>query len=181
MKTRISAALVAIGLSATAQTALAGYPSEQAPMPMSNDVQLKAPFQEGSWFFGIEGLYMEMSNNTLQYGSLDSYSTNGNVATDIDTTSSRLLADQDYDWGVRGDITYNFAGSNGRDVSLSYTHLDISSSSGSAIDFADFDVTDSNAADTSAITTPLGGNYNSADVVSDDNYDAVDLVFGQKN
>jgi len=163
MSKRITLALAALGLSATA---FAGHPGDEMPLPVSNDINLTAPYQDGMWSFGVEALYWETGSNNLHYVT-------SSVTTAGETILHTSSVDPEYAWGWRADIAYHFPG-NGRDVTLSYTQLDNNNSG----------AVDNTAENTLSPIAELGGSgietFTSAQGKSSDDYDAVDLTFGQK-
>lgn len=155
---RITLALVMAGLSASA---FAGAPKDQVAMP--SGINLIAPDSIGVWSFGVEALYMEPTNNDFQYAqTTDTVGANA--------SSNNESTDREHHWGGTVDATYLFAG-NSRDVKLSFTHIDFDSSDHTGVDAGD-------------ILTPAGGfisafTNGTARASQDDDYNAVDLVFGQ--
>lgn len=166
MTKQITLALAALGLSATA---LAGHPANaMMPLPVSNDINLTAPYQEGMWSFGVEALYWEAANNDLNYAIATVGTGTANVTTRVRSVEPK------YDFGWRADVSYHFPG-NGRDVNLSYTHFHSDESSNTRRDGT---TTVLGSVNSSILPTPT--NFETARGVSDDDYDAVDLTFGQK-
>ena len=105
---------------------------------------------------------MEPTNSDFQYAQIDDGSSPTNTHTNKSTNPS-------HDWGGTIDVDYMFPG-NSRDVKLSYTHLHMDDNSGSA----------STVGTSNTINSPFG--YTGADgarASSDNDLDAVDLVFGQ--
>lgn len=176
---KVSLALVALGLSASAY---AGHPAEDVMLPPTVNVTI--PQQQGSWNIGVEALYWQVANGDFHYANTfsETTATNGNAS----LTHSRFrthAVDTDHDWGVRGDITYHFPG-NGRDVQLIYTHFhDNESDSKYLIEGSDLNALDLDVfspLDAGAPTNPLTDTWDFARGRSDNDYDSIDLVFGQK-
>lgn len=159
MVKKIAFALVAIGISSAA---FAGHPGDAVIAPTG--INLMAPDSVDVWSVGLEALYMEPTNSDFQYTSV--------VTTGVPTsTASNKSVNNSADWGGTIDIAYMFPG-NSRDVKLSYTHLDMDDSS----------TTNTYNTNASTLVSPFGSGINTIDGAkgsSDQNYDAVDLVFGQ--
>ncbi len=176
---KVSLALAALGLSASAY---AGHPAEDVMLPPTVNVTI--PQQQGSWNVGVEALYWQVANGDFHYGVTSSTTTATNGNADLTHNSLRTHSvDTEHNWGVRGDITYHFPG-NGRDVQLIYTHLhDNESDSKNLIDGTDLNAIDfdiDNPQDANPPTNPLTNTWDTARGRSDNDYDSIDLVFGQK-
>ena len=170
---KLSLALIALGLSAPA---FAGHPGSALPPT----VNVTIPQQQGSWSIGVEALYWNVHNGDYQYG-ITSLS-DSTVTPDLTLTThdnKTHVVNPDNDWGGRIDVAYLLAG-NGRDVMLSWTHLDHDDSSrtmrltGSTLNPTDLDML-------FPITqTEFPNGWDELRGSTDNDYDAVDLVFGQK-
>ena len=165
MKKQISLVLLGLGLSSGA--AFAAH-MDETPMPVSNDINVTAPDQSGMWSFGGTVVLQQPTNKAFHYAD---------VTTDTGTfpfNSSDVdhkEVDQAYKWWFGADVTYHFPG-NGRDVTLAYEGLH-----GNEEDHTSVDPNGS-----AALTSTFQGfiPYLSAEGETDTNYDAGDLVFGQK-
>lgn len=163
MVKKIAFALAAIGISSAA---FAGHPGDAVIAPTG--INLMAPDSVGVWSVGLEALYMTPTNSDFQYTSV--------VTTGVPTsTASNKSVNNSSDWGGTIDVAYMFPG-NSRDVKLSYTHLDMDNSSTS-------NTYNTNA---STLVSPFGAGVGAAANTidgakgsSDQNYNSVDLVFGQ--
>ena len=159
MVKKIAFALAAIGISSAA---FAGHPGDAVVAPTG--VNLIAPDSVGVWTVGLEALYMEPTNADFQYAQVDDNSTPTNTFKNKSTNPS-------HDWGGTIDVDYLFPG-NSRDVKLSYTHLHMDNNDGSV----------STVGTTNSLSEPFGiapVNFDGAKGSSDNDLDAVDLVFGQ--
>lgn len=167
MKAKIS--LVLLGLGLVSASAYAGMVAE--PMPVSNDINVTAPDQSGMWSFGGTVVLMQPTNKAFNYADTFEATGSGNQ-TNLDTDHHTV--NEDYDWWFGADVTYAFPG-NGRDVTLAYEGLHGT------------DTDHTSAPDGSSL---LGGSfltssfsgliYTDAKGETDTDYDAGDLVFGQK-
>ncbi len=164
MKTNIS--LILLGLGLVSASAYAGTVADM-PMPVSNDINVTAPDQSGMWSFGGTAVFMQASNKTFDYADTATFSTNPPPNTVIDF--NRNTVDEDYHWWFGADITYAFPG-HGRDVMLAYEGLHGDST----------DHTRPDPASTAAVSAFSGFQYTEAKGKSETDYDAGDLVFGQK-
>jgi hypothetical protein len=159
MVKKIAFALAAIGISSAA---FAGHPGDAVVAPTG--VNLIAPDSVGVWTVGLEALYMEPTNSDFQYAQVNDNSLPTNTFHNKSTNST-------HDWGGTIDVDYMFPG-NSRDVKLSYTHLHMDDNSGSV----------STVGTGSSLNEPFGvspQNFDGARGSSDNDLDAVDLVFGQ--
>ncbi len=185
MKTKISLILLAMGLASA--SAYAGT-IETAPMPVSNDINVTAPDQSDMWSFGVTALLMQPIGGGLNYAnSLDSATTNGETAGDI----SKNGVGQNYNWWFGADITYAFPG-NGRDVMVAYEGMHSSNTNSTDSAVPRFDsITGGTSA--GSLASPFrystntlgsynvdGGTFTDASGKVETNYDAGDLLFGQK-
>ena len=161
MTTKISLMLLSLGLASSA--AYAGMPAE--PMPVSNDINVTAPDQSGMWSFGAQAVLMQPTNKDFNYADELVGSFNNPTQGSNDIQIKERTVDQNYHWWFGADISYAFPG-NGRDVTLAYEGLH---------------GTDSEATSSDAMRSTFSGlDYTGAKGESDTNYDAGDLVFGQK-
>jgi len=181
---QVSLALAALGLS---MSAYAAYPSDEV-MPVAPPmVNVTIPQQIGSWTIGIEALYEESNNSPFHYAASQITTTTATVST---VNRHTLSTDMDNDWGGHIDIGYNFAG-DGRYVKLGYTHLTSDDSkeegrdSGMILNGIGFGVAAAGVTPTvvtainpSVVNFPNG--WDSAEGKTKYEYDAVDLVFGQR-
>lgn len=163
-------ALFLAGL-ASSSLAYAGHPVDEPMLPPS--VPVTIPQQIDSWAVGIEGLYLEPTNGEFNYAR-DLY-----VATNP-FANKTVGVDQSHDWAGHIDIAYLFMG-NGRDVSLGWTHLHAKE-------------VDSYRKPTDTLLIAVGGpapiglpgdaaftnGWDYGRGKSDNDYNDVDLVFGQK-
>ncbi len=158
MKTNIS--LVLLGLGLVSGAAYAGT-VDTAPMPTSNDINVTAPDQSGMWSFGATAVYMQAANKAFAYAD---NATSTLTGTTTDSTSTQSTVDQGYNLWFGVDATYAFPG-NGRDVTLAYEG---------------FHGKDSNGVEGNLNSPFSAASYDSAKGKTQTNYDAGDLVFGQK-
>ena len=168
MKTQISLLLLGLGLVSSA--AYAGMVAE--PMPVSNDINVTAPDQSGMWSFGGTAVLMQPNNRSFNYADTITNSFNS-AGTQFTSDTNNHSVNEGYSWWFGADITYAFPG-NGRDVALAYEGLH-----GTTTDHT------STAAPIGANNTLLfssfsGFPYLTAEGEAKTNYDAGDLVFGQK-
>lgn len=161
MKTKVS--LVLLGLGLACGSAYAGAVAE--PMPVSNDINVTAPDQSGMWSFGAMAVLMQPTNKEFNYA--DSISDVFSNSPDQITVDNHRV-DEGYDWWFAADVTYAFPG-NGRDMTLAYEGLH-------GTDTDHTSVPDLNLMH----STFSGLDYLTAEGETDTNYDAGDLVFGQK-
>jgi hypothetical protein len=161
MKTKISLILLGLGLASAA--AYAGT-IDTTPMPVSNDINVTAPYQTGMWSFGATAVLMQPTNKAFTYADSTSANIDGNQ---VNFGSSHQTIDQGYHWWFGADITYAFPG-NGRDMTLAYEGLHGND-------------TDSTSANDSLVTSTFSGlPYVNAEGKTETSYDAGDLTFGQK-
>ncbi len=187
MKTKISLMLLAMGLASA--SAYAGT-VETVPMPVSSDIDVTAPDQSGMWSFGVTALLMQPIGGTFDYA--DSLSSNASITnpTTVGSIDANTV-DQNYNWWFGADVTYAFPG-HGRDVTLAYEgmHSSNTNSTDSAVGrtnvFGDtfagslaspFDYTANSPAGSYSAN---GGTFTEASGKVETNYDAGDLLFGQK-
>ncbi len=171
---KISVGLLA--LAGVSGSAFAGHVEDVTLPAAPAAINVTAPVQQGSWSFGLEALYQQTDNSDFQYAIVEG-------GTDANEVNRTKTVDPDHHWGGHADVTYNFAG-NGRFVTLGYTHLDTDDSNSTAV------AAGNNQGPTrSFIRDPLNlgvllpsvdGNWDTARGKQDDDYDAVDLVFGQR-
>lgn len=157
-------------------TAYAGT-IDTAPMPVSNDINVTAPDQSGMWSFGATAVLMQsMGWSSTDYAnSLSSNAslTNPNAVGSIDQNT----VDQNYNWWFGADISYAFPG-NGRDVMLAYEGMHSTDENSTTDNFL--------ASPFRYSTNPFGsynvdgGTFTGASGKIETNYDAGDLLFGQK-
>lgn len=182
---QVSLALAALGLS---MSAYAAYPSDEV-MPVAPPmVNVTIPQQIGSWTIGLEALYEESNNSAFHYAASQITTT---VAAITTVNRHTYATDMDPDWGGHIDIGYNFAG-DGRYVKLGYTHLTTNDSedthrdSGSILNGIGFGAASSGVTPTvvTAVnptsSTNFPNGWDSAEGKVEYEYDAVDLVFGQR-
>jgi len=161
MKTKISLILLSLGL--VSASAYAGAVAE--PMPVSNDINVTAPDQSGMWSFGATAVFMQPSNKSFNYADVNTVGLNG---TQFSSTTDNKSVDEGYGWWFGADVTYAFPG-NGRDVTLAYEGLHTNTTNNAS------------AGDTSVLSSTFSGlSYLTAEGETKTNYDAGDLVFGQK-
>lgn len=181
MKTKISLALLAMSLASA--SAYAGT-IDTTPMPVSNDINVTAPEQSGTWSFGGTAVLMQPIGGGFNYAnSLSSATTNGDTVGD----SSKNAVGQNYNWWFGADISYAFAG-NGRDVMLAYEGMHSTNKNSTNGDFLTSPfVYSANTAANNGNSVFTNGSYNTnrgtftwASGQAETNYDAVDLLFGQK-
>ncbi|MBY0378237.1 MAG: hypothetical protein K2Q33_06730, partial [Gammaproteobacteria bacterium] len=164
MKTKISLMLLGLGL--VCGSAYAGTVAE--PMPVSNDINVTAPDQSGMWSFGATAVLMQPTNKEFNYADQTVGDFNSASQANNDLSIKHHTVNEGYDWWFGADITYAFPG-NGRDVTLAYEGLHGTDSNN--VSTADFGPLHSSFS---------GASYLSAEGTTDTNYDAGDLVFGQK-
>lgn len=155
MLRKVTLGLLALGVTASA---LAAHPGDVTLPAAQSGVNLTAPEQMGYWSFGVEALYFQPGGHDNNYVQTETEQDVGIVDNEYDNTHS---VDNDNDWGFRADVTYHFAGY-GRDATLSYTHLD----------------SDDSDSISPIFTTDDDGVF-TASGKADNDYDAVDLTFGQ--
>ena len=179
---RVSLALVALGLSASAY---AVHPVEEMLPAAPPVVAVTIPQQTGSWAIGVEALYQALGNGDYHYA------TSADVAVDVVAVPLDVFVDVDakvhnvkpkYGWGWEVDAAYLFPG-NGRDVELSWKHLHKSHSN--TVDIDGDTVLVGPALFTPAIFGVIFGDdffagWDVAEGKTNYKYDHVDLVFGQK-
>ncbi len=179
MKTKIS--LMLLGL--VSASAYAGA-IDATPMPVSNDINVTAPDQSGMWSFGGTAVLMQPIGGGFNYAnSLSSATTDGNTAGNI----SKNAVGQNYNWWFGADVSYAFAG-NGRDVMLAYEGMHSTNKNSADGDFLTSPfVYSANTAANNGNSIYKNGSYNtnrgtftSASGNAETNYDAGDLLFGQK-
>ena len=180
---QVSLALAALGLSASAYAA---HPVEDMLPAAPPTVAVTIPQQTGSWVIGVEALYQAPGNGDPQYAitaTANGPTTLGNLTT-VDAAAKVHNVDPEHDWGWQLDLAYLFAG-NGRDVELSWKHLDTSDSDtanrpASAFMSGPSLVTPIIASIVSTNPPVFVNGWDTARGKSDYDYDHVDLVFGQK-
>lgn len=170
---RVSLALVALGLSASAYAA---HPVEEMLPAAPPVVAVTIPQQIGSWAIGVEALYQAAANGDYNYATTASAVTTVAptvIFTEIDTKTHSV--DPSHGWGWEVDVAYLFPG-NGNDVELSWKHLHTSESK--------HIFQDGNFLFGPSLFTPVifgfDGGWDEARGKSTNDYDHVDLVFGQK-
>lgn len=180
---QVSLALVALGLSLPAYAA---YPSEEVMPVAPPTVNVTVPQQQGSWSVGLEALYEQVNNSDFRYAlSVEPAAVNGAVTTRTTRANAARVGN---DWGGHIDLSYNFAG-DARYAKLGYTHLganDSDSQARTAVGgqlFGPFAAPLSTTA-TSALnlnpTSNFANGWDRAHGKTSNQYDAVDLVFGQR-
>lgn len=173
MKTKIFVTLLSLGLVCGSAYAAAG---NEAPLPTSNDVNMTAPDQSGSWSLGVTGVLMKPTNSSTNYATQYDYTVDSNGNHTNATSTPETVTAGYYKW-FGADITYAFPG-HGRDVTLAYEGLHGSSADSTTNNF-------DNEIPAPATYHYLIGNITGADLSYikaeiDTQYDAGDLVFGQK-
>lgn len=156
-----------VGLLGVSLSAFAGAPGNNMVAPTPSGVVLNAPDSDIGWSVGIEGLYAQPTGNNFQYSQVNDNSVPANTQHDQSVNNS-------YQWGGEADATYRFDG-NSRDVTLGYSHLDSD----------DSDTTHLEGGETfnpilSFGATPISSAADTAKGEVDDDYNAVDLTFGQQ-
>jgi hypothetical protein len=109
-------------LSINAFAASAPSPADNIPAPAA--VDLNVADSNGAWIFGIEALYAKTNANYT-------YTQRDKTVSDIDPTilsSSPIKTGSGNNWGGTATIGYIFPHT-ARDISLSYTYLDVSNNS----------------------------------------------------
>ncbi len=169
MKTKIS--LVLLGLGLVAGSAYAGAVAE--PLPVSNELNLTAPDQSGMWSFGVTAVLMQPTNKSFDYANTATgeFGTVNGVAPTGEVDHHRV--DEGYDWWFGADITYAFPGY-GRDVTLAYEGLHGTDNADTRVD------TLGNPSSGAMHSSFSGQGYLTAEGETDTNYDAGDLLLGQK-
>jgi hypothetical protein len=139
------------------------------------------------WSFGVTALLMQPIGGTFDYAdSLSSTTTGVNTVGSIDQNT----VDQNYNWWFGADITYAFPGY-GRDVMVAYEgmHSSNRNSTDSAVprSIGGGDIAAGSLASPFDYSTNPDGSYNTtggtfteASGKVETNYDAGDLLFGQK-
>ena len=144
---------------------------DETILPSTTDVNLIAPYQSGSWSFGVQANYFQSNNDfnyaveTIKTSVSTPPTTNGQTRTDAVGTDNQ--------WGWGADITYHFPG-NGRDVTLAFTQLNSSNS-----DYVSTGIPNQTTSFMPIGSGPIAGTYDDASGKVTTNYDAVDLSFGQ--
>ena len=165
MKTKIS--LILLGLGLVNASAYAGAVAE--PMPVSNDINVTAPDQSGMWSFGATAVLMQPSNTAFNYADENTFGFN-NDGTVFNSDTKHHTVNEGYHWWFGVDVAYAFPGS-GRDVTLAYEGLHGTTKDHTSIPDAD------NVILGSTFSNFL---YATAEGEAETNYDAGDLLFGQK-
>ncbi len=171
MKTKIS--LVLLGLGLVSASAYAGAVAE--PMPVSNDINVTAPDQSGMWSFGATAVLMQPTNEAFNYANVTD-STMNSAGDQVNIDTDHKSVNEGYGWWFGADVSYAFPG-NGRDVTLAYEGLrssGIDNASGAP------PLGSSNPVSPVLVSSFTGLPYETAEGETDTNYDAGDLVFGQK-
>lgn len=169
MKTQVTLVLLALGLACGSAYAAA---AAEMPMPVSNDINVTAPDQSGTWIFGATAVLMQPTNKAFNYAdSIDATITDdGSILTGNDTHHS---VDEGYSWWFGADVSYAFPG-NGRDVTLAYEGLHATASDNTAVPPAGAN------GFTELVSDFTGIYYQTARGETNTRYDAGDLLFGQK-
>lgn len=172
--TKISLAVAMLGLSAVA---FAGMPGNQVAAP--SGVNLIAPDSVGVWSVGLEAMYVQQTNNDLNYGQLET-TTGTSPSTFVDRDNENV--GNNWEWGGTVDLTYLFPGQS-RDVKLAWTHL-FSSTDSDSTPVGGGQVLTPSFFNPNAFlnhTGTLGSLFQDGDAhgSTKTNYDAIDLVFGQ--
>ena len=178
MTKQISLGLALLGL--TASAAYAGHAGQVMLPAAPPAVSVTIPQQMGSWQVGLEALYQKQANGDFHYAlSTDSVT----VGTTTTAANSTHTTDAEYAWGGHIDLSYLFEG-NGRDVRVGYTHHDDTESdskllsnlvTGTSLNAIHFEG--------STIVTPnaiFTEGWEQARGKSENDYDAIDVTFGQK-
>lgn len=171
MKTKMS--LILLGL--VCNLAYAAH-SDETPMPVSNDINVTAPAQSGSWSFGAMAVLMEPTNAGYTYANQYDYSLDSRGNDPIYQSSTPLGFDEPYHWWFSADVRYAFPG-HGRDVILAYEGLH-GSTSASASNNPD-DMLNANEY-RYLLNVVTQTNVDDIQATSKTQYDAGDLLFGQK-
>lgn len=149
------------------------------------EIPVTIPDQQGEWAFGLTALYMKRTNNDFHYATTDAVS---NLL--IDQVSNKsYYVDHHFEWGGAFDVTYQFAGP-GRFAHFAWEHIDDSDNASRAASDtitlsgpAIFGV-DINAGITPQsflpVSVPGNSGWDSIQAKSKSEYNAVDLVFGQR-
>ena len=164
--------LVLVGLGLVSGAALAAH-ADETPMPVSNDINMTAPDQAGMWSFGGTVVLLQPTNKAFHYADVNDYAIQS--ATSFSSDTEHQEVDQAYKWWFGADITYHYPG-NGRDVMLAYEGLH-----GTETDHSGIDPTIDTLTNGTDLYSPFSGDpYADAKGKTETDYDAVDLVFGQK-
>jgi len=180
MKTKISLVLLGLGL-VCASAAYAGTIAE----PISNDINVTAPDQAGSWSFGATAVLLQPTNKPFTYADQITAQANG-VGNGNGPAGASIVADdrhhsvdEGYDWWFGADITYNFPG-NGRDITLAYEGLH-GTDTDSVSTVTNVDNNGNNGGTINGLISDFTGlPYNDAEGKTRTAYDAGDLLVGQK-
>lgn len=160
--------------------AIAGHIDD---MPL--EVPVTIPEQRGEWSFGLTGLYIKRTNNDFHYATLGVYDDGV-----IDQKNNQsLFVDHDFDWGAIFEVDYAFIG-HGRFVHFAWEHLD-SSARDTQSNAPNFYLVGPFVVGTGNTPTALPQAFVPYNIVTADqwesiqgkseiNYDAADLVFGQR-
>lgn len=170
---QVSLALVALGLSASAYAA---HPVDEMLPAAPPVVCVTIPQQIGSWAIGVEALYQATANGDFNYattaGSVTTVAPTV-ILTEIDTKTHAVKPNSGWGWEV--DVAYLFPG-NGNDVELSWKHLNTSESKRI--------FQNGNFVFGPSVFTPVvfgfDGGWDEAQGKTTNDYNHVDLVFGQK-
>lgn len=167
---KVSLAIATLGLSASAYAAHIAEPMLPAAPPTVN---VTIPQQVGSWSIAVEALYGQVTNGNFNYASVNDPAIDVDLANDfigIDYASKIKSVKPDYNWGWKLDLMYNFEG-NGRDAQLTWTHYNHHTSSSTT------DADGTYMLGTGFAILPA---WDVAEGHTKADYDAVDLMFGQK-
>lgn len=178
MKTKISLVLLGLGL-VSASAAYAGAMVE----PISNDINVTAPDQAGSWSFGATAVFMQPTNKPFTYADQITAQANGvdngPGGASITGEDRHHSVDESYDWWFGADITYNFPG-NGRDVTLAYEGLH-GTDTDKVSTVTNVGDNGNNGGRINGLISDFSGiPYNDAEGKTKTAYDAGDLLVGQK-
>ncbi len=177
LKTKISLFLLGLGLTCGSIYAAHG---DETPLPVSNDINVTAPEQSGIWSFGVTAVLMQPANTGYNYADRTNATVQfagGNPVAEPSNSTKPLVLDESYYWWFGADVSYAFPG-NGRDVTLAYEGLH-GTSTDSASNNYNNDVPQLSEYHLllSAMTVyPI----TSIQAETDTQYDAGDLLFGQK-
>lgn len=198
---KLCLAMAAAGLCASAANAAHMAPDVMLPAAPPT-VNVTIPQFQGSWMLALEAKYQQQNNGDFHYAASSESEVNAPVSLMTSNYRKVHAVDPDTSWGWAVELGYNFEG-NGRDVRVNWTHLHESESEhtdckngevlygmgigpvGTAVaataPFTIDAIDSSNAGlfNTGTVPFVVGTDWDYAHADSRNDYDHVDLVFGQ--
>lgn len=153
----------------------AGHPDVDVVLPPQ--VPVTIPLQGGSWSVAADALYFRPASGDFHYAYLASSSTLLQETKDHFIIRTR---DREYDWGGKLDVSYLFPGK-GADINVTWTHYHHDDPSFRREDAFLFSMS-GDILEPSFINgnNNFPGGWDTARPKSANQYDSVDLVWGQK-